>query len=78
MDAKKVIADLQKRHPNQPLFLQAASEVIESVEGVYNEHPMYEKNRIIERIVEPDRAFMFKVPWEDDKGEIHVNIGYRV
>ena len=78
MDAKKVIAELQKRHPNQPLFLQAASEVIESVEGVYNEHPMYEKNRIIERIVEPDRAFMFKVPWEDDKGEIHVNIGYRV
>ena len=78
MDAKKVIADLQKRHPNQPLFLQAASEVIESVEGVYNEHPMYEKNRIIERIVGPDRAFMFKVPWEDDKGEIHVNIGYRV
>ena len=78
MDVKQVIADLQKRHPGEPQFLQAATEVLESVAEIYNQNPKFEKNRIIERIIEPDRVFMFKVPWEDDKGEIHVNIGYRV
>ena len=72
MDVKQVIADLQKRHPGEPQFLQAATEVLESVAEIYNQNPKFEKNRIIERIIEPDRVFMFKVPWEDDKGEIHV------
>lgn len=78
MDVQKIIADLQKRHPGEPQFMQAATEVLESVAEVYNQNPKFEKNRIIERIIEPDRVFTFKVPWEDDKGEIHVNIGYRV
>ena len=78
MDVQKILADLQKKHPGEPQFLQAVTEVLESVKDVYNENPKFEKNRIMERIIEPDRVFMFKVPWEDDKGEIHVNIGYRV
>lgn len=78
MDIKQIIANLEKRHPGEPQFIQAVTEVLESVQEVYNANPKFEKNRIMERIVEPDRVFMFKVPWEDDKGEIHVNIGYRV
>lgn len=78
MDIKQIIANLEKRHPGEPQFMQAVTEVLESVQEVYNQNPKFEKNRIIERIIEPDRVFIFKVPWEDDKGEIHVNIGYRV
>lgn len=78
MDTKKLMADLEKRHPGESEFLQAVHEVLESVEEVYNKNPKFQKNRIIERIVEPDRVFIFKVPWADDQGDIHVNIGYRV
>lgn len=73
-----MMADLEKRHPGESEFLQAVQEVLESVEEVYNKNPKFQKNRIIERIVEPDRVFIFKVPWADDQGDIHVNIGYRV
>lgn len=78
MDVQKVISDLEKKHPGEPLFIQAVTEVLESVTDVYDQHPKYEQHKIVERIVEPDRVFMFKVPWEDDKGQVHVNIGYRV
>ncbi len=78
MDAKKLMADLEKRHPGESEFLQAVHEVLESVEEVYNQNPKFEKHKIIERMVEPDRVFTFKVPWADDEGNIHVNIGYRV
>src|SRR5690554_1006117 len=78
MDTKKLMADLEKRHPGESEFLQAVQEVLDSVEEVYNKNPKFQKNRIIERIVEPDRVFIFKVPWADDQGDIHVNIGYRV
>ena len=78
MDVQKVISDLEKKHPGEPLFIQAVTEVLESVKDVYDQHPKYEQHKIVERIVEPDRLFMFKVPWEDDKGQVHVNIGYRV
>lgn len=78
MDIQQILSNLQKRHPGEPQFMQAVTEVLESVQEFYNKTPKFEKNRIIERIVEPDRCFIFKVPWQDDKGEIHVNIGYRV
>ena len=78
MNVKDVMAQLVARHPGEDEFHQAVKEVLFSVEDVYNEHPEYEKAGILERIVEPDRVFTFRVPWVDDKGQVHVNIGYRV
>lgn len=72
------MAQLETRHPGEAEFLQAVKEVLTSIEDVYNEHPEFEKAGIIERIVEPDRVLTFRVPWVDDKGKVHVNIGYRV
>lgn len=78
MDVKKLMADLDKKHPGEKEFLQAAHEVLVSIEEVYNQHPEFEAAKIAERIVEPDRIFTFRVNWADDKGNIHVNLGYRV
>jgi len=78
MDVKKLMAELEKKHPGEKEYLQAVHEVLESVEEIYNQNPKFEAHKIIERIVEPDRIFIFKVPWADDEGNIHVNIGYRV
>ena len=78
MNVKDVMAQLAARHPGEPEFHQAVEEVMFSIEDVYNDHPEYEKAGILERIVEPDRIFTFRVPWVDDKGQVHVNIGYRV
>ncbi|MDD2549301.1 MAG: NADP-specific glutamate dehydrogenase [Bacteroidales bacterium] len=78
MDVKKIMADLEKRHPGESEFHQAVHEVLESVKDVYDQNPKFEAHKIIERMVEPDRVFTFKVPWADDEGTIHVNIGYRV
>jgi glutamate dehydrogenase (NADP+) len=78
MDVKKIMAELEMKHPGEKEFLQAVHEVLESVEEIYNQNPKFESHKIIERIVEPDRVFIFKVPWADDEGKIHVNIGYRV
>ena len=72
------MAELERHNPAQPEFIQAAREVLESVIDMVNENPVYEKNRILERITEPDRTFMFRVEWEDDLGNIQVNRGYRV
>ena len=72
------MAELEKRNPAQPEFLQAAQEVIESIIDVVNENPVYEKFKILERITEPDRVFSFRVEWEDDQGDIQINRGYRV
>ena len=72
------MADLERRHPGEREYLQAVREVLTSVEPVYNQHPEFEAAKIVERMVEPDRIFTFKVPWTDDNGEIHVNTGYRV
>ncbi|MDE7396266.1 MAG: NADP-specific glutamate dehydrogenase [Muribaculum sp.] len=69
---------LEAKHPGEKEYLQAVKEVLMSVEGVYNEHPEFEKARIIERMVEPDRIVTFRVTWIDDKGEVQTNIGYRV
>jgi len=78
MNTQRIIADLEEKHPGESEFLQAVREVLLSIEDVYNQHPEFEKNKIIERLVEPDRIITFRVVWEDDRGELQVNRGYRV
>ena len=75
---KSVLADLARRSGNEPEFLQAVTEVLESLEPVIESDPKYEKNGVIERIVEPERAILFRVSWVDDNGKVQVNRGYRV
>ena len=72
------MASLEAKHPGESEYLQAVREVLESIEEVYNQHPEFEKARIVERMVEPDRIFTFRVNWIDDKGEVRTNLGYRV
>jgi len=67
-----------KRNPAEPEFHQAVKEVLESLEPVVKRHPKYQQNRILERITEPERVFMFRVPWFDDNGQIQVNRGFRI
>ena len=74
----RVMQTVIDRNPNEPEFHQAVREVLNSLKPVIEKHPEYEKNAILERIVEPDRLVTFKVPWVDDKGEYHVNRGFRV
>ena len=78
MEVEKIMQQLEQKHPGELEYLQAVREVLLSVKDVYNQHPEFEKAKIIERIVEPERVLTFRVPWVDDKGEVHVNIGYRV
>ena len=78
MKVEKIMQALEQKHPGESEYLQAVREVLLSVEDVYNQHPEFEKAKIIERIVEPERILTFRVPWVDDKGEVHVNLGYRV
>lgn len=78
MNVQKLMAELEKKHPGEREYLQAVHEVLESIEEVYNQHPEFESAKIIERLVEPDRIFTFKVPWVDDEGNVHVNLAYRV
>ena len=73
-----IIASVATRNANEPEFLQAVKEVIETLEPVLKAKPKYQDNCILERIVEPERVIMFRVPWVDDKGKIQVNRGYRV
>ena len=75
---KGVYDGLTERYPYQPEYLQAVFEVLESLQPLVEKDPKYEKNAVIERIVEPERLIQFKVVWEDDKGDIQVNRGYRV
>ena len=72
MNVQKLMAELEKKHPGEREYLQAVHEVLESIEEVYNQHPEFESAKIIERLVEPDRIFTFKVPWVDDEGNVHV------
>ena len=78
MDVKVIMANLEAKHPGESEYLQAVQEVLESIEEVYNQHPEFEKAKIVERIVEPDRIFTFRVTWVDDNGEVQTNLGYRV
>lgn len=78
MEVNKIMLALEQKHPGELEYLQAVKEVLLSIQDVYNKHPEFEKAKLIERIVEPERVITFRVPWVDDKGEVHVNIGYRV
>ena len=78
MDINNIIASLEAKHPGEKEYLQAVKEVLMSVDEVYNQHPEFEKARIIERMVEPDKIVTFRVTWIDDKGDVQTNIGYRV
>ncbi|MDE6485520.1 MAG: NADP-specific glutamate dehydrogenase [Duncaniella sp.] len=78
MKATEVIADLRRRFPHEPEYLQAVEEVLTSIEDVYNEHPEMERYNLVERLCIPDRIFSFRVSWVDDKGKVHNNMGYRV
>ena len=69
---------IARRDPHQPEFLQAVQEVIVSLEPVLDRHPEYRRGRVLDRIVEPERVVQFRVPWQDDAGEVHVNRGFRV
>lgn len=73
-----ILQSLEAKHPGESEYLQAVREVLLSIEDIYNEHPEFEKARIIERLVEPDRIITFRVPWMDDNSNIQVNLGHRV
>ncbi|MCI7455397.1 MAG: NADP-specific glutamate dehydrogenase [Spirochaetales bacterium] len=77
-DYAKFMAELERKNPAQPEFIQAAGEIIASVIDTVNSNPLYLKNKILDRITEPDRVITFKVEWEDDDHNIQVNRGYRV
>ncbi len=78
MDINQIMANLEAKHPGEKEYLQAVREVLLSVQDIYNQHPEFERNKIIERMVEPDRIVTFRVTWLDDNNEVQNNIGYRV
>ena len=78
MNIEKIMASLEAKHPGESEYFQAVRVVLGSIEDIYNQHPEFEKAKIIERLVEPDRIYTFRVAWVDDKGEVQTNIGYRV
>ena len=73
-----VLEDLKRRFPNEPEYHQAVEEVLSTIEDVYNEHPEFEQENLIERLCIPDRIYQFRVTWMDDKGKIQTNMGYRI
>ena len=75
---ERVLDDLKKRNPGEKEFHQAATEILLTLEPVINAHPEYEQNALLERFTEPERTILFRVPWVDDSGKVHVNKGYRV
>lgn len=75
---ESVIELVKEKNPNEPEFIQAVTEVLTSLEPVIEAHPEYEKASLLERLVEPERVIMFRVPWVDDEGNVQVNRGYRV
>jgi len=78
MNVEKILTNLEAKHPGEKEYLQAVREVLLSVQDEYNKHPEFEAAKIIERMVEPDRIYTFRVTWIDDNGEVQVNQGYRV
>ncbi|KWW41683.1 MAG: glutamate dehydrogenase (NADP+) [bacterium F083] len=78
MKVNEIMTALEAKHPGENEYLQAVREVLETIEEEYNKHPEFEAAKIVERIVEPDRIFKFRVVWVDDKGQTQVNLGYRV
>ena len=81
MSGKEIIQavyeQVLRRNPGEVEFHQAVKEVLDSLRPVLDEHPEYIEAKIVDRIVEPERQIMFRVPWQDDKGEVHVNRGFR-
>lgn len=78
MKVQAVLDELARKFAHEPEYLQAVSEVLESIEEVYNQHPEFERAGLIERLCLPDRIFTFRVTWTDDRGKVNVNLGYRV
>lgn len=78
MKAKEFVAGLAQRFPNEPEYLQAVEEVVNSIEDVYNQYPVFERQNLIERLCVPDRVIEFRVTWTDDNGRVHTNMGYRI
>ena len=76
--SEKIIAELEKRYADQPEFIQAAREVLTTIQPALDAHPEYERASLLERLVEPERIIMFRVPWVDDAGKVQVNRGYRI
>jgi len=75
---EKILKDVKAKNQNEPEFYQAVQEVLESLEIVLQRHPEYRSLKILERMVEPERVILFRVPWMDDQGEIQINRGYRI
>lgn len=75
---KSLMAEVKAKHAAQPEFHQAVEEVAESIDIVLDRHPEYRSTKVLERIIEPERVIIFRVPWIDDQGEVHINIGYRI
>ena len=75
---ERVLEELKTRNPGEKEFHQAATEILMTLEPVINAHPEYEKAALLERFTEPERTILFRVPWVDDNGNVHVNKGYRV
>jgi glutamate dehydrogenase (NADP+) len=78
MNSAKVLEDLQRRFPNEPEYHQAVEEVLTTIEEEYNKHPEFERMNLVERLCIPDRIYQFRVTWQDDKGNYHTNMGYRI
>jgi len=78
MKVEQVLDNLKRRFPNEPEYHQAVEEVLSSIEEVYNAHPEFEKQNIIERICIPERIFTFRITWVDDKGNVITNMAYRI
>lgn len=78
MKYEEIISLVKRRFPNEPEYLQAVEEVIESIEEVYNQHPEFEKANLVERLIIPDKIHTFRVTWVDDKGNVQTNMGYRI
>ena len=75
---QRILSELIERNSHEKEFIQAATEILESLSPVFDKHPEYEENSILERFVEPERVVLFRVPWVDDSGKIQVNRAYRV
>ena len=72
------MTEVKSKNPAEPEFHQAVQEVVESLSIVLDQHPEYRRAKIIERIIEPERVIIFRVPWQDDQGELHVSRGFRI
>ena len=73
-----LMSDVKAKNPAEPEFHQAVQEVAESLAIVLDRHPEYRHNKILERVIEPERVVMFRVPWDDDRGTVQINCGLRI